>query len=487
MRWFGFSLEANTELREDPGGGGLFSRTPLRILRVNRPLYRLLEYIRGGGEIEAYQSHNGQTEKWRWLPVLLSLASRGYLRLERIAEIEDYPPVSVVIPVRDRAADLRDCLRALEQLDYPSDRLEIIVVDDGSKREIPADIKAECVRVIRQAEPRGPAAGRNLGAASASGEILAFLDADCMARTEWLRELVPFFGAPTVGAVGGFVDGYYRGGFLDRYEAVFSSLNMGRRVLIGGDSAATLYVPTANMLVRREVFQETGGFREGLRVGEDVDFCWRMRGRGHTLLYVPHGKVAHRHRHQLGQMLKRRAQYGTSEAGLYATHRDKRKRFIVSVPAGISFLALAAAVLAMNPYPLCAVPLALGLDMWRKAAALEKYNTGVPLRGLAAAALRSQASFSYFALFHLVRYYLLPLLALGFALHSLWLFSGLAALYTSIVDYYVKRPKLNFPAFLFFYIAEHAAYQLGAFWGCLKLGSFRAYLPSLRAAPQNEK
>jgi len=90
-------------------------------------------------------------------------------------------------------------------------------------------------------------------------------------------------------------------------------------------------------------FTAAGGFEAGRHLGEDVDFCWRKRDLGYDLLYVPYGKVAHKHRNRLAGMLRRRRQYGSSEAGLYRTHRDKRKSFLLSPYAGLSFLALALA------------------------------------------------------------------------------------------------------------------------------------------------
>ena len=96
--------------------------------------------------------------------------------------------------------------------------------------------------------------------------------------------------------------------------------------------------------------------------------------------------------------------------------------------------------------------------------------------------ISSGSFFFYFSFFHLVRYYLILILVLGFLLHSLWLFGGVAVLYTSIVDYYVKKPSLNYPFFLFFYLLEHLAYQAGVFWGCLKLRHFGSYLVSFKRA-----
>ncbi len=482
MKEFGFSLAAETSLREGPDGFFLLSRQPVRLLRINQSLFRLLEHVLDGGGPAAFAKENPGLDESDLLKILLSLAARGYLKLEKIAELDDYPGVSIVIPVRDQTVDLADCLASLAGLDYPPDRLEIIVVDDGSKKDVSRVLSSENIQVIRLEKSQGPAGARNVGAEKAGGDILAFLDADCVAGEKWLKEIVPFFLAASVGAVGGFVEGYYKKSFLDRYEATGSSLNMGRRILLEGRSGSTFYVPTANMLVRRDSFMSTGGFQSGMRIGEDVDFCWRLRDLGRTLLYVPFGRVAHKHRHRLDKILRRRARYGMSEAPLYRAHRDKKKTLQIPVFSGLSLLAVALAILLLNPYPLCAVPLLFGLDLWRRSLTTKKYKMVLALGQLAGAALRSHLSFFYFAFFHLIRYYLVVVIGFGVLWYPLWILGGLALVYASVVDYLTKKPKLFYPVFLFFYLLEHLAYQVGVFWGCLKKGYFGSYLLRFRRA-----
>lgn len=481
MKGFGFSLADNTCLREDVDGYYLLSTVPLRILRLNKSLFMLLKHLQEGGDLSEFAGQNPRLKEPHLLRGLLSLTSRGYLKLERIGEIEDYPSVSVVVPVKDQVEDLLDCIISLSGLDYPKDKLEVLVVDDASEGDI-SQFASSDIKVIRLAESRGPAVCRNIGVANTQGDILAFLDADCIARENWLKELMPFFQAETVGAVGGYVEGYYQDGFLDRYEEVSSPLNMGKRLLLEGNTESTLYVPTANLLVTREALTEIRGFTPGMHIGEDVDFCWRLRNFDYTLLYAPCGKVAHKHRNDPGKMLARRGDYGTSEASLYRYHRDKKKTFLISIYTGLFFLALTLAILLMNPYPLIAIPLIFGYDVFRKSATLKKYKMALPFRQIAYSILRSYLSFCYFAFFHLVRYYLILIFALGFLLNSLWLFSGLAILLTSIVDYSVKKPSLAYPTFLLFYILEHLAYQIGVFWGCLKLKYFGSYIISFKRA-----
>ncbi len=482
MEGFGFSLADSTSLRADPDGFFLLSRLPLRMLRLNESLFNLLKHIRDGGELKEFVSQNPGLNSRNLVKVLLSLASKGYLKLERIASISDYPVVSIIIPVRDQPEDLLDCLQSLNNLNYPKDRREIIVVDDGSQKEVSQIITPDAVRVIRHGESKGPAACRNIGAENAKGDIFAFLDADCLAGEDWLKETIPFFQAVNAGMVGGYVDGYYKNSFLDRYERVASSLNMGQRLILEAKTGSSLYVPTANMLVTREAFKATRGFKVEMHLGEDVDFCWRLRNLGYALLYVPFGRVAHKHRNRLGNMLKRRSEYGTSEAELYRTHRDKRKTFLISVFSGLSFLLLTLAILLMNPYPLCLIPVLFGIDLWRKSVAVTRLKMAASFPKLIYATFRSYLSFFYFAFFHMMRYYLILIVVLGFLWHAFWLFGGLAIVYTSIVDYYVKKPGLLYPVFLFFYLLEHLAYQAGVFWGCLKAKYFGSYLLAFRIA-----
>src|SRR4030042_3147919 len=119
MKGFGFSLAAGTSLRDSSDGYFLVSQLPIRLLRVNEPLFHLLLHIREGGELADFTKENPGFDESRLLNMLLSLAAGGYLKLEGIAELKDYPFVSIVVPVRDQASDLADCLASLAELDYP--------------------------------------------------------------------------------------------------------------------------------------------------------------------------------------------------------------------------------------------------------------------------------------------------------------------------------------------------------------------------------
>jgi len=106
-------------------------------------------------------------------------------------------------------------------------------------------------------------------------------------------ELLPVFAEANVAAVGGLVDGMYDESALDRYEAVMSSLNLGGREMSGSAGDDTFYLPSCNLLVRKQAFMAANGFRTALQVGEDVDLTWRLRDAGWQIVYLPEGTVCH--------------------------------------------------------------------------------------------------------------------------------------------------------------------------------------------------
>lgn len=467
---------------EDAGGGRwrAICYLPLSVVSINAAAARLLTLTREGVDITALATALSVDEE-RVLELCEYFRGKGMLDVTSTRpDSPATPMVSVIVPAKDREAELDECLAALFTLDYPRDRYEVIVVDDGSTDGTVAVAGRYPCHLVSNGRNRGQSFSRNAGARRASGEILAFLDSDCVADPGWLRDLAPFFSWSRAAAVGGYVAGYYGRSRLDRYEQVASSLNMGERLLLAADDPGTFYVPTCNLLVRHRAYVAVGGIREDLRVGEDVDLCWRLRGLGDHVLYVPQGSVRHKHRNHLAAMMRRRAEYGTSEAMLHTLHPKKRKRFGLTPAPVVTFASLAAALIGHQPWLLAACLVPVGWDGSRRLLHLRREGAGVPWRWVWFAVLRGHLSTSYFLFFHLVRYYLLLLVAAGFALPGLWWFAGFAVLYTSVVDYSVKRPRLWYPTFLFFYLAEHAAYQAGVLAGCLQARSFRSYVPTFR-------
>ncbi|HEY5398261.1 MAG TPA: mycofactocin biosynthesis glycosyltransferase MftF, partial [Trebonia sp.] len=232
-----------------------------------------------------------------------------------------WPAVTVVIPVRDRHAELARCLAGLRATSTDTRTLPVIIVDDASAD--PAAIAAIAARygarVFRRPVNGGPGAARNTGLAAASTELVAFLDSDCVPEPGWLDRLLPHFADPAVGAVAPRIVPHEAGrSWLARYEGASSTLDMGTRPSIVRPGARVPYVPGAALVVRREA--AGAGFADGMVVGEDVDFIWRLSAAGWRVRYEPAATMGHDHRVRFRAWFSRRADYGTSAAALEQLH-----------------------------------------------------------------------------------------------------------------------------------------------------------------------
>lgn len=178
--------------------------------------------------------------------------------------------VSAVIPVHNGGAMLAEAVQSvLAQHLPPAVEVEVIVVDDGSVDGAP-DALAAGVLVLSQ-ENSGPSAARNVGVAAARGELVAFLDADDRWKADKLTSQVGHLAASGCDISLGhqqvhLLDGMPRPAWLDESPSWMPSAWRGR---VAGQ------IQPATMVLRRDVFERVGGFDEGLRHGEDVD--WMLR------------------------------------------------------------------------------------------------------------------------------------------------------------------------------------------------------------------
>jgi mycofactocin system glycosyltransferase len=384
--------------------------------------------------------------------------------------------VSIIVPVYNREKELGECLDSLAALVYPADKIEVIVVDDASTDRSASIAAQHKARLVRLPVNRGQSAARNEGVKHASGELIAFIDSDCIADAAWLHDLVPYFQDSRTALVGGYVASFFQNTWLDRYEEVKSPLCMGSELAIGAGSDSDFYVPTCNMVVRKGVYHRVGGLNENQRVGEDVDLCWRLKEAGFRLMYVPKGIVKHKHRSSFSATFSRRFQYGTSEPLLHEKHPHVSKRYPWN-PASMVILAGCIGALALQSVlAALLVPGTVLLDTWAKKRRYE-LQIGVPIS--MKEILRSTAGTHFELLFHLtyhwVRYYLILMLLVGAVFPSLAPAAMAVILFPSFVEFRRKRPRLSYPAFVFFFASDHISYQAGVLWGSIVRRNFRSY------------
>jgi mycofactocin system glycosyltransferase len=465
-----YRLAHNVELAERDGGIFLMSKTPLCVLRLNRSLADLVGRGADGALITASGSEQAVMEQ---------LAAKGFAERVRSAPEQPatLPMVSIIIPVMNRAEELRRCLTSLTQISYPQEKLQIIVVDDGSVDDSPLVARRfGALLVPSGGTGRGPAAARNVGASMASGEILAFIDSDCTASEEWLRELIPAFCNPALAAVGGQVDGMRTESPVDRYEAVMSSLSLGSRERIGNGGSDTFYLPSCNLLVRRSAFRDAGGFKDSMHVGEDVDLTWRLRDKGWSICYLPAGNVLHEHRSSIRSFMSRRFDYGTSEGMLQLLHPRRRKQMVIPLLLATVLMLCLAALFAGWWSLLLAVAL-LVTDTAIVRIRFVRRRLPVGLKSLLAGRLRALGSLAYYICYHLVRYYAVPLIVVALLVPDFrgWSLPLAVLLCAAGVDYAVRKPPLPFIRFCGIYLLEQIAYGAGVFWGCLCRKNFASY------------
>jgi glycosyltransferase involved in cell wall biosynthesis len=177
------------------------------------------------------------------------------------------PKISVIIPTLNEEENLSACLDSLTSVDYPREFFEMIVVDNGSTDKTREIAEAYATTVLLQ--PSGNVAAlRNLGAREATGQILAFVDGDCVVDRDWLRNAAIYFDDADVVAWGGPPALPENSTWVQKtWFLVRQKQNQIQEVD---------WLESMNLFVRRHVFWQVNGFAENLVTCEDVDFCYRL-------------------------------------------------------------------------------------------------------------------------------------------------------------------------------------------------------------------
>ncbi len=475
-----FRLPRNVEYHDKPGSIILVRDFPLKSIRLHKIWEPLFNILSSGHFIPLDQLKDqclsinpDQLEIFFY-----DLVRKGFLEQRGNPEIRNHPFVSIIIPVRNRPDEIKACLESLLVLDYPSDKLEIIVVDDASTDHTPSIVKQFNVRLIQLETNQKAPYCRNLAAGKAKGDILAFIDSDCIADKGWLSHLVQAFLDPKVGIVGGRVDGFFKTSRLDRYEQVNSSLIIGTHIKRSGDANKFFYVPSCNLLVKKDLFLTLGGFNPKLAVGEDVDLCWRIQNAGSEVEFRPNGTVFHRHRNKLAPFCQRRFDYGTSEPLLQKLHPDRKKQFYFPA-GGLLFWCLIFLSFYISPDLIFFCPAVILADSLVKYIKTARQKLPVRFFQHLKAVVRSDAVLFYHCASFVSRYYLIFALLISPVFPKTALFLISLHLFSGSVDFIIKKPRLSIVDFLFFYTLEQISYQAGVWAGALHHFSFGPIAPSI--------
>jgi glycosyltransferase involved in cell wall biosynthesis len=255
--------------------------------------------------------------------------------------------VSLVIPGRNASATIRPCLDAVVPL-LGRGVEEIIFVDDRSTDDTARIVGEYPVRLI-QGDGRGPGAARNLGWRMARGELVWFIDSDCVAQPDALERLMPHLDDAKVGGASGSYVNMRPDSLLAcliHEEIVARHRRMPKRV----DFAATF-----NVVYRRRVLEEVNGFDERLLKGQDAELSWRVLAAGYQLGFEVDSRVGHFHQTRWLKYLRTQRRQGYWRVFLHLRHRghsagDSYSSLLDHAQPPLAMLALASLpLLAFGP------------------------------------------------------------------------------------------------------------------------------------------
>lgn len=227
-----------------------------------------------------------------------------------------WPAVTVVVPARNAEATLGACLQSLVDLDYPSDRVELLLVDNASDDGTVAVASRFAPRVsVLHESVRGPAAARNCGLRRATHDLVAMTDADCVADPQWLARLVAPLRDEGVSVSGGRILALRPCSTVEQFGEVIHD----HAQSIERESPP--YVITMNWASRRTVLARCGYFDHRFLRGEDVDWSYRVAQAGGRMVYAADAVVYHRNEATLGAVFHEGFVHGYHAVPLVAHHQ----------------------------------------------------------------------------------------------------------------------------------------------------------------------
>ena len=235
------------------------------------------------------------------------------------------PFISIIIPTYNRPNQLTLCLNAIAGIEYPDNKFEVIVVDDGSSVDLKPVVEPFYdrlpVTLIRQ-DNSGPAKARNLGASHAKGDYLAFTDDDCCPAPDWLEILAKQFELTPDHMIGGQT-------LNSLPENVFSQAS--HELICYLYNYYNSYLKESSFFTSNHMAMSAEGFHKiyGFDVtfpfagGEDRELCDRWLYHGYKMIYVAEAVVYHSHAMILKQFWRQHFNYGR---GAFHFHQIRQMR-----------------------------------------------------------------------------------------------------------------------------------------------------------------
>lgn len=230
-----------------------------------------------------------------------------------------FPFVSIIVPVYNGERNIGNCIKSLLSLNYPSSKLEIIIVDNNSNDGTRRVIQEFPVLSLVEDKIQSSYAARNTGLKRCKGEIIAFTDSDCIADEDWILKVVECFQDENVGCVAGRIEGYSPSNYIEEYLIKNHYLSQEETTL---KHWYLPYAQTANAVYRRAVLDAIGVFEERWVSAGDTDLTWRMLlHTRYRLHYCKDALIFHVHRSTLKGLFNQRKTWGYGEVLLYKKYK----------------------------------------------------------------------------------------------------------------------------------------------------------------------
>ena len=220
--------------------------------------------------------------------------------------------VSIIVASYNSQDTIEECLKSILAQNYPKDAFEVIVMDGESKDNTVKIAQQFPIRVL-SIRLNCPAA-YNYAMKIVTYPILGFIDADAKVEPDWLKKVTPHLAESEVAGVSGSIETWNIDNPWAR-SIGYELKNRYRRI-----DKYTGRIATMNLLLKKSVIEEVGGWDEKLPSQYDTDFGFRMSGRGYKIAYEPTAVCYHFNRPTLKAFCRQQLQYGKNTLKLYFKH-----------------------------------------------------------------------------------------------------------------------------------------------------------------------
>lgn len=217
--------------------------------------------------------------------------------------------VSIIVASLNNEQTIGECLNSIFNLDYPPEHMSVFVVDGGSRDSTLEIVKRYPAQLF--IKPLNAPAAYNFALKMTDSPIVGFIDADAKVERDWLKKLIVHLRDPMVAGASGTIKTWNPEAVLPRCIGYDLEYRYSR---IKGEANR---VATMNLLMKKSVIEEVGGFNENLPTQYDTEIGVRITRRGYKIILDPEAKCYHHHRSTWKDYFKQQFNYGRNTLRLY--------------------------------------------------------------------------------------------------------------------------------------------------------------------------